>query len=68
MKIRRFKQWWQVYSAEAGGGTIAQFLSRTQALDFIAINDHPFPTIGNVAYQMVSRTRGYTMRRISVYP
>lgn len=66
MKIRRFKRWWQVVS-ENGGGTIAQFLSRTQALEFIAINGSR-PICEHVAYQMVSNTRGYTMKRINIYP
>lgn len=66
MKLRRFKQWWQVVS-ESGGGTIAQFLSRTQALEFIALSGR-YPMAENVSFQLVSQHRGYTMRRINKYP
>lgn len=58
--ISRFKQWFQV---QYMGHTVEQFLSQTQAEDFIAYAIDPDPCL-----QRVSQRRGHTIRRISIYP
>lgn len=64
LKIRRFKQWFQVVR---DGYTVAQFLHRRQAEDYISSAGN-FPSSG-MGHEAVSRRRDYgTMRRITLYP
>ena len=65
MKVRRWKQWWQVLSKE--GFTVAQFLSEKQARDYAA-SGISLPVADNLEYHLVSNTRGHVMRRINIYP
>ena len=65
MKVRRFKQWWQVLSKE--GFTVAQFLSERHARAYAA-SGISLPASENFNQFLVNNRRGYTMRRITIYP
>lgn len=65
MKVRRWKQWWQVLSKE--GFTVAQFLSEREARAYAA-SGISLPAAENFAFLLVSNTRGHVMRRINKYP
>ena len=65
LKIKRFKHWYQVVR---DGYTVAQFLHRTQAEEFIRDNREGCPSI-DLGWEAVSRRRDYgTIRRINLYP
>lgn len=64
-RIKRFKNWWQIVK---DGYTVTQFLSRTQAESFLDIcSDFPAAQL-NLGEERVSQKKGFSMRRISIYP
>lgn len=65
MKIVRFKRWWQVTSDE--GGTIEQFLTEEDAKRFIFVANNN-AGLCETKMRVASRHRGYTVRRINIYP
>lgn len=65
MKIRVFKKFYQ--ETDDSGNTIEQFLSRAQAEDYISIHGHSL-CFQNYRMGIVSKKRGYNMRRINIYP
>lgn len=65
MKIERFKQWFQVRD---NGYTVAQFLKESDAKAFI-LGSTQLPCADlHLGNEGVSNKRGYSTRRISIYP
>lgn len=64
MKIKRFKRWYQVIN---NGYTVAQFLTRWEADAFLS-GGGDFASLRAGIEIHNTGNRGYTMRRISMYP
>lgn len=65
MKIEKFKQWFQVRN---NGYTLAQFLTYQEAVYFLRSATQFTAADLHLGNEGVSMNKGYTTRRISVYP
>lgn len=68
LKIRKLKRLWQVTNDK--GHTLANCNTEKEALVFKEFyKDNPFPFSSlNIGTELVSQTRGQTMKKISIYP